>query len=56
MGAGGWISGALYDLTLSYQAAFLNGVAWNVLNIVIAVFLLYRISGASGGRGAALAT
>ena len=56
MGAGGWISGALYDLTLSYQAAFLNGVAWNVQNIVIAVFLLYRISGASGGRGAALAT
>ncbi|MCR9175513.1 MAG: MFS transporter [Alphaproteobacteria bacterium] len=52
MGAGGWISGALYDLTLSYQAAFLNGVAWNVLNIVIAVFLLYRISGTPGGRPA----
>ena len=55
MGAGGWISGALYDLTLSYQAAFLNGVAWNVLNIVIAIFLLYRISGASGGRPASAA-
>jgi predicted MFS family arabinose efflux permease len=55
MGVGGWMSGALYDLTLSYQAAFLNGVAWNVLNIVIAVFLLFRISGASGGRSAPVA-
>lgn len=43
MGVGGWMSGALYDLTLSYQAAFLNGIAWNVLNMAIALFLLLRL-------------
>lgn len=43
MALGGWMSGALYDLTLSYQAAFLNGLAWNLLNLAIALFLLLRI-------------
>jgi cell shape-determining protein MreD len=40
MALGGWISGAIFDLTGSYQAAFLNGVLWNLLNIGIAVMLL----------------
>ena len=43
MALGGWMSGAIYDLTLSYHAAFLNGLAWNVLNLAIAVFLLLRL-------------
>lgn len=51
MGIGGWMSGALYDLTLSYDAAFLNGVAWNLLNMAIAVFLLFRL-GRGGSSGA----
>jgi MFS family permease len=42
MAAGGWMSGALFDLTGSYRAAFLNGVAWNVLNAAIALWLLLR--------------
>jgi MFS family permease len=42
MAAGGWLSGVVYDLTGSYQAAFLNGIAWNLLNIAIMVFLLGR--------------
>jgi MFS family permease len=42
MALGGWMSGVIYDLTGSYQAAFLNGVLWNVLNIGIAVGLLRR--------------
>jgi fucose permease len=42
MALGGWMSGAIYDLTGSYQAAFANGVAWNALNAAIAVFLLLR--------------
>jgi predicted MFS family arabinose efflux permease len=42
MALGGWMSGAIFDLTGSYQAAFLNGIAWNVLNIGIAVGLLRR--------------
>jgi MFS family permease len=42
MALGGWMSGKVFDLTGSYQAAFVNGVAWNALNLAIAVFLLYR--------------
>jgi MFS family permease len=42
MALGGWMSGAIYDLTGSYRAAFANGVAWNGLNFLIAVFLLFR--------------
>ena len=40
MAAGGWMSGEIYDLTGSYQAAFLNGIAWNLLNMGIAIWLL----------------
>jgi MFS family permease len=43
MALGGWMSGAIYDLTLSYQAAFLNGIAWNILNLAIAAFLLLKL-------------
>ena len=42
MALGGWMSGMVFDLTGSYQTAFLNGIAWNVLNIGIAVGLLRR--------------
>jgi hypothetical protein len=34
------MSGEIYDLTGSYQAAFLNGIAWNLLNLSIALWLL----------------
>ena len=40
MRIGGWMSGAIYDLTGSYRAAFLNGIAWNLLNMAIAFWLL----------------
>ena len=43
MALGGWMSGKVFDLTGSYHAAFLNGVAWNVLNMVIVFFLLRRL-------------
>lgn len=42
MALGGWMSGWIYDLTGSYQAAFLNGIAWNLGNVAIAFFILYR--------------
>jgi MFS family permease len=42
MALGGWMSGAIFDLTGSYRAAFANGVAWNALNLAIAMFLLSR--------------
>ena len=43
MALGGWMSGKVFDLTGSYHAAFLNGVAWNALNLAVALFLLWRL-------------
>ncbi|MBM3217594.1 MAG: MFS transporter [Candidatus Rokubacteria bacterium] len=42
MALGGWMSGVLFDATGSYQAAFVNGILWNLLNVAIAVGLLRR--------------
>jgi len=42
MALGGWMSGWIYDLTGSYQAAFLNGIAWNFLNIGIMTLILLK--------------
>jgi MFS family permease len=42
MALGGWMSGKVFDLTGSYDAAFLNGVGWNLLNLTIALWLLAR--------------
>lgn len=42
MALGGWMSGKVFDLTGSYQAAFVNGIAWNALNLGIALILLRR--------------
>ncbi len=42
MALGGWMSGKEFDLTGSYDAAFVNGVAWNALNLAIAGWLLWR--------------
>jgi MFS family permease len=44
MALGGWLSGAVFDLTGSYRAAFINGFAWNLVNLAIVLFLLYRVS------------
>jgi MFS family permease len=42
MAFGGWLSGAIFDLTGSYRAAFANGIAWNLLNVSIALWLLTK--------------
>jgi MFS family permease len=42
MALGGWLSGAIFDLTGSYHAAFPNGLAWNLLNGSIVLWLLLR--------------
>ena len=42
MALGGWMSGAIFDASGSYQAAFVNGTAWNALNLAIALLLLRR--------------
>jgi MFS family permease len=51
MALGGWMSGAIFDATGSYDAAFVNGIAWNLLNVAIAAFLLHR-AGPLRRRGA----
>jgi len=42
MALGGWMSGVIFDLTGSYRMAFLNGIAWNLVNMAIAMMLLVR--------------
>ena len=53
MALGGWMSGAVFDYTGSYQAAFINGVLWNVLNIVIILWLMSRRRSAAPAMAAA---
>jgi MFS family permease len=43
MALGGWMSGKIFDLTGSYHAAFINGTAWNLLNLAIVLVLLRRV-------------
>lgn len=45
MAFGGWLSGAIFDWTGSYALAFLNGVAFNLVNLSITAFLLMRGGG-----------
>jgi MFS family permease len=49
MAVGGWMSGAIYDLTGSYRVAFINGVGWNLVNLTIALWLLVGRSQSSPG-------
>jgi MFS family permease len=57
MALGGWMSGLVYDLTGAYRMAFLNGLAWNLLNVGVCVYLLWRQgrgeTGDKSGRTAA---
>jgi sugar phosphate permease len=50
MALGGWMSGKAFDLTGSYTAAFANGIAWNLLNLSVALYLLHRTGGLPGRR------
>lgn len=53
MALGGWMSGWIYDVTGSYRLAFLNGIAWNAVNL--GVILLVFMAGRRGGARQATA-
>ena len=42
MAFGGWISGYIFDLTGSYDLAFFNGIIWNIFNILLIVYLMFK--------------
>ena len=42
MAFGGWMSGVVFDMGGSYKAAFVHGLLWNLLNMSIAGWLLWR--------------
>ncbi len=44
MAFGGWMSGAIFDATGSYEIAFVHGIVWNLINLSIAAWLL-RLAG-----------
>lgn len=43
MALGGWMSGEIFDMFYSYGPAFMNGIAWNLVNMSVAAFLLIRL-------------
>jgi MFS family permease len=43
MALGGWLSGWIFDVTGNYQAAFINGMVWNLLNLSITGWLFWRL-------------
>lgn len=53
MALGGWMSGWIYDMTGSYQMAFINGIVWNGVNIAIMVLILMRTRPRRGMAAAA---
>jgi len=51
MALGGWMTGEIFDRTGSYRLAFVNGIAWNLMNGAIAATLVWRARSRLGGRG-----
>ena len=50
MALGGWMSGKIFDLTGSYHAAFINGIAWNLVTLTIAFVLLRQVRSVAYSR------
>jgi MFS family permease len=55
MALGGWMAGAIYDLTGSYDWSFVNAIAFNAFNVALALWLVLRSDGVLGGAGVARA-
>jgi len=43
MGIGGWVGGYLFDQTGSYTAPFLLGAAFNAANVLLVIYMIYRL-------------
>jgi len=52
MALGGWLTGVIFDWSGSYRLAFVHGIAWNLLNAGIAMWLLHRSMGMASPRPA----
>jgi MFS family permease len=50
MALGGWVSGWIYDMTGSYRLAFINGIAFNAVNVAIMALILIRSRPRTPGR------
>ena len=44
MALGGWMAGVIYDATGSYTWSYINAIAFNMMNLIIAASLLRRYS------------
>jgi MFS family permease len=53
MALGGWMSGWIYDLTGSYTLAFVNGIAFNAVNVGVMALILFRSRPRAPGRAVA---
>ena len=43
MGIGGWLGGYLFDQTGSYTAPFLLGAGFNAANVILVIYMIYRL-------------
>ena len=53
MAIGGYLGGLIFDLTATYRLAFLTGICFNLANLTLVVFMVWR-HGKRGGRGGRL--
>ncbi len=53
MAVGGYASGAIFDATASYQMAFLHGLFWNMINLALALWLVFKRGAPQPMRAAA---
>lgn len=42
MAFGGYVSGVIFDYTASYRWAFVHGIAWNLVNLALCLWLLWK--------------
>lgn len=52
MAFGGYLSGIIFDYFSSYRMAFLNGLAWNFVNLSVVCWLMLRARRRAVGRSA----